>query len=53
MKKQSIKNKLFIHSVKIHKHYFKLIYIKTMGYELLEKMKVEELKNYLKVKFIK
>ena len=43
--KRGINNKLFIYSVKIHKDFFKLIYIITMGYELLENVKVEELKN--------
>ena len=51
LRKQSIKNKLFIHSVKIHKDFFE--YIKAMDYELLEKMKVEELTNYLKMRGLK
>ena len=46
-----MKNKLFIHSVKIHKDFFE--YIIAMDYELLEKMKVEELTNYLKMRGLK
>ena len=48
LRKRSINKKLFIHSVKIHKVSSNQ-YIIAMDYELLEKMKVKELKNYLKI----
>ena len=52
LRKRSISKKLFIHSVKIHKVSSNQ-YIIAMDYELLEKMKVKELKNYLKIRGLK
>ena len=52
LRKRSINKKLFIHSVKIDKVSSNQ-YIIAMDYELLEKMKVKELKNYLKIRGLK
>ena len=53
MRKRSITNKLFIHWVEIHKDLFILIIYYSYGYELLEKVKVKELKNHLKIRGLK
>ena len=53
LRKRSINNELFIHSVEIHKDLCKLIIYHSYGYELLEKVKLQELKNDLKIRGLK